>query len=92
VADVAPTRHQHSAAAQATLQALDDLVPAGTGLSLHAVDLVQCAGVDVALAVVDVRSPRARATLTGSAAVRRGHIDAVSRATLDAVNRILQGD
>jgi hypothetical protein len=91
-ADVAPTRHQHTAAAQATLQALDDLVPQGTGLSLHAVDLVQCAGVQVALAVVDVRSPRSRATLTGSAAVRRGDIDAIARAALDAVNRILQGD
>lgn len=91
-ADVAPSRHQHSATAQATLQALDDLTPVGTGLSLHAVDLAQCGGVQVALAVVDVRSPRSRATLTGSAPVRRGDMDAVARATLDAVNRILHSE
>jgi len=91
-ADVAPTRHQHAAAAQSTLAALEDLVPRGTSMSLHAVDLVACAGVQVALAVVDVRSPRSRATLTGSATVQRGDIDAIARATLDAVNRILQGD
>ena len=42
------------------------------------------------LAVVEVRAARTMLTLTGSAVIRRGAIDAAARAVLDALNRVLQ--
>lgn len=87
--DVTPAG-QRLAAGSATIQAVDDVVAPATTLSLAGLDQVQCGGVTVMLAVIEVRAARTMLTLTGSAVVRRGEIDAAARAVLDALNRVLQ--
>lgn len=80
---------QRAAAGAATMQAVEDVIAPATTLSLAGLDQVRCGGTEVVLAVIDVRASRTQVTLTGSAVVRRGEIDAVARAVLDALNRIL---
>lgn len=79
-----------SASAQATLQALEELAGEGTTAALQALDIVDANGTDVVLAVVSARVGRSEMVLTGSAQVRRGETDAIARAILDALNRLMQ--
>lgn len=79
---------QLMATSAATVAAVADLVGDQTTLTPSGVEVLRCGGVDVALAVVDVRAPRTHVTLTGSALVRRGEVDATARAVLDALNRL----
>lgn len=81
---------QRLAAGTATMQAVDDILAPATSLSLAGLDLVHCGGADVMLSVIEVRAARTMLTLTGSAVVRRGEIDAAARSVLDALNRVLQ--
>lgn len=86
---VAINRQQH-AAALATIEAVQDLVGKHTLLALAGLEVLRVGGVEAALATIDVRAERSQVALVGSAAVRRGDVDAVARAVLDALNRILQ--
>lgn len=86
---VALNRQQH-AAALATIEAVQGLVGEHTLLALAGLELVRVGGVEAALATIDVRAERSQVALVGSAAVRRGDVDAVARAVLDALNRILR--
>lgn len=81
---------QRMAAGAATIQAVDAVIAPATSLTLAGLDQVRCGGTDVMLSVIEVRAARTMLTLTGSAVVRRGEIDAAARAVLDALNRVLQ--
>ena len=89
VDQVALNRQRH-AAATATLKAVQDLVGEHTLLALGGIEVVRVGGIDAAVASVDVRVERSQVSLVGSAAVRRGDVDADARAVLDALNRLLR--
>lgn len=86
---VAVNRQQH-AAATATIEAVQDLVGEHTLLALAGLEMVRVGGVEVAVTTIDVRAQRSQVALVGSAGVRRGDVDAVARAVLDALNRLLR--
>lgn len=87
--DVSPAS-QRSGAGRATLAALAEMLPESTTVSLADLDLVQCGGVDIVVAVLEVRSARTDVVVTGSSGVRRGEVDAACRAVLNGLNRMLQ--
>jgi hypothetical protein len=77
------------AVAQASLDAVRELLPDGTDVHLDGVEVVEIAGRPVMVAVVELRANRLGVTLSGSAIVEDVTDDAVARAVLDAVNRNL---
>ncbi len=77
------------AVATATLQAVAELLQDGPELELDGVELVTIASHQVAVATVQVVDARSSTTLTGSALVRDASADAIARAVLDALNRVL---
>lgn len=77
------------AVAQASIDAVRALLPAGTDVHLDGVEVVEIAGRPVMVAVVELRANRLGVTLSGSAIVEDVTDDAVARAVLDAVNRNL---
>lgn len=74
---------------RATLQAIEPLLTDSGVVELEGIELVRIGGVDVALALVHVRTERTEMMLSGSAVVRETEPDAVARAVLDALNRTL---
>lgn len=79
------------AVAAATLAAVQPLLDGGSVVELTGVELAEVGGVTVALATVEVTTPRGTAPLVGSAVVRDADADAIVRALLDALNRTLRG-
>jgi hypothetical protein len=80
---------RHRSVGRATLEAIEPLLADSGVVELEAVELVRTAGVEIALAVVHVRTERTELVLSGSAVVREIPADAVARAVLDALNRTL---
>jgi hypothetical protein len=81
---------QRAATSEATLNAIREVLGETAAAAIRALQIIPCEGVDAVLAVVDVRAARSEMTLTGSALVRRGETDAIARALLDALNRVIQ--
>jgi len=80
--------HRPRLIAQATLQALTDLL--GQPTEIESVTLVGTGHRSVALTVLTVQTPRiGEQVVTGSAMVRGDEADAVARSVLDALNRRL---
>lgn len=80
---------RHRSVGRATLQAIEPLLASSGVVELEGLEVVRLAGVEVALAVVHVRTERTEMMLSGSAVVRETSADAVARAVLDALNRTL---
>jgi hypothetical protein len=74
--------------ASAVAEAVAPLVP-GAGLAVEHADLVMAGPSQVALVVLRLTSPRSDQVVSGSAIVRRDANDAMARAALAAVNRLL---
>lgn len=82
--------HRGRLVAQATLEALRDLL--GTGAVVESADIVAAGHRQVALTVLNVTVPRLGDQLvTGSAMVRGDESEALARSVLDALNRRLAG-
>jgi len=82
--------HRGRLVAQATLEALRDLL--GTGAVVESADVVASGHRQVALTVLNVTVPRLGDQLvTGSALVRGDESEALARSVLDALNRRLAG-
>ncbi len=82
--------HRGRLVAQATLEALRDLL--GTGAVVESADVVAAGHRQVALTVLNVTVPRLGDQLvTGSALVRGDESEALARSVLDALNRRLAG-
>lgn len=60
-------------------------------VEVEVADVLQVSGHNVALSVLRMITPRGDETVSGSALVQRDHHDAVARATLAALNRLLRG-
>jgi hypothetical protein len=74
--------------AGATVDAVGDLLRASAA-DIQSAELVTVGLVQMAVVVVRLSTSRGDQLLTGSAIVRKDAADAVARATLDALNRIL---
>jgi hypothetical protein len=80
---------RHRTTAAATLDAVRPLLAAGSVVELTGIELVNIGTTRIAVAVLEVTSPRTSTTLSGSAVVRDAAPDAVVRAVLDALNRTI---
>lgn len=74
--------------ANATVDAVSEMLRA-YAVEVTSAELVTIGAVQVAVAVVRLATSRGEQTLTGSAVVRKDANDAVARATLDALNRVI---
>jgi hypothetical protein len=74
--------------ASATVDALADLLSA-SAVEVHSAETITVGLVQMAVVVLKMATPRGEQTLTGSAIVRKEANDAIARATLDALNRVL---
>lgn len=74
--------------ASATVDALAEMLRA-SAVEVNSAELVTVGAVQVAVVVVRLATTRGEQVLTGSAVVRKDANDAVARATLDALNRVL---
>jgi hypothetical protein len=74
--------------ASATVDALADLLSA-SAVEVHSAEMITVGLVQMAVVVLRMATSRGDQTLTGSAIVRKDANDAVARATLDALNRVL---
>ena len=74
--------------ANATVDAVADMLRA-SAVEVTSAELVTVGSVQVAVAVVRLATSRGEQTLVGSAVVRKDANDAVARATLDALNRVI---
>jgi len=82
--------HRHRLVAQATLNALEELL--GSTADVESAQVVAAGSREVALTVLSVVVPRlGEQLLTGSAMVRGDESEAVARSVLDALNRRLTG-
>jgi hypothetical protein len=82
--------HRHRLVAQATLNALEELL--GSTADVESAQVVAAGSREVALTVLSVVVPRlGEQLLTGSAMVRGDESEAVARSVLDALNRRLSG-
>lgn len=76
-------------AARAALDAVVEMSDGELSAQLEGADTVAVIGTRVALSVIRVRGWAGTTLVTGSAPVRADVVDAVVRATLDAMNRVL---
>ncbi len=83
---------QRNASGRAALHAVRNHLADGMMVTVAGVDVVLLGGSQVAVVVTEVRTDRHSLTTAGSAVVQRGEVDAVARALLDGLNRILEGD
>jgi hypothetical protein len=74
--------------AGATVEAVADLLRA-SAVEVHSADLITVGLVQMAVVVLRLATARGEQLLTGSAIVRKDANDSVARATLDALNRVL---
>lgn len=74
--------------ANATIDAVAEMLHA-SAVEVTSAELVTVGSVQVAVAVVRLATSRGEQTLVGSAVVRKDANDAVARATLDALNRVI---
>lgn len=74
--------------ASATVDAIGDLLRA-SAVDVQSAELMTVGLVQMAVVVVRLATSRGEQLLTGSAIVRKDANDAVARATLDALNRVL---
>ncbi|MGH2725882.1 MAG: hypothetical protein ACRDKS_02785 [Actinomycetota bacterium] len=74
--------------ATATVDAVGEMLHA-SAVEVGSAELVTIGPVQVAVVVVRLATSRGEQTLTGSAVVRKDANDAVARATLDALNRVI---
>jgi hypothetical protein len=82
--------HRYGLVAQATLNALEELL--GSTAAVESAQVVPAGSREVALTVLSVSIPRlGEQLLTGSAMVRGDESEAVARSVLDALNRRLTG-
>lgn len=77
------------AVARATLQAIRPLLGEGRVVEVENVDVAEVHGHEVALCFVHFHTSAGELTNCGSALVRKDESDAVARAVLDAVNRVI---
>ena len=77
-----------SLVARATIEAVGHVLDDTVG-DVGAVDVVAAGGNEVALCVLHLGTPDGDRTVTGAAIVRRDRPEAVARATLDGLNRVL---
>lgn len=77
------------AAASATLTALQQTLTQSVQLAVHEVQTVHTDDQQVALVIVLAGTPNGQERLTGTCIIRHSLIEAVAKATLDAVNRRL---
>ena len=75
--------------ANATVDAVAEMLHA-SAVEVTSAELVTIGAVQVAVVVVRLATSRGEQTLTGSAVVRKDANDAVARATLDALNRVIE--
>jgi hypothetical protein len=75
--------------ASATIDAVAEMLRA-SAVEVSSAELVTVGAVQVAVVVVRLATARGEQTLTGSAVVRKDANDAVARATLDALNRVIE--
>ena len=83
---VAPST-RHRVVAQATLDALRQLMPAADSAEVEMATVMSLGLRDVAVATVVFVSPPHEEVMSGSAVVRGSEAEAVTRAVLDATNR-----
>lgn len=74
--------------ANATVDAVTEMLRA-SAVEVSSAELVTVGAIQVAVVVVRLATSRGEQTLTGSALVRKDANDAVARATLDALNRVI---
>ena len=74
--------------AGATIDAVGELLHA-SAVEVHSADLITVGLVQMAVVVLRLATSRGEQLLTGSAIVRKDANDSVARATLDALNRVL---
>jgi hypothetical protein len=74
--------------ASATVDALADLLSA-SAVEVQSAEMMTVGLVQLAVVVLRMATARGDQTLTGSAIVRKDANDAIARATLDALNRVL---
>jgi hypothetical protein len=74
--------------AGATVDAVGDLLKA-SAVEVHSAELITVGIVQMAVVVLRLATSRGEQLLTGSAIVRKDANDSVARATLDALNRVL---
>ena len=74
--------------ANATVDAVAEMLHA-SAVEVTSAELVTIGLIQVAVVVVRLATSRGEQTLTGSAVVRKDANDAVARATLDALNRVI---
>lgn len=82
-------RSRGRTAGQATLRAVAAATGEDVGAHLEGVVIQELFGTQVVITVVQLRQTSGTQVLTGSAPVRSEEVDAVVRATMDAVNRVL---
>ncbi|MGH2784581.1 MAG: hypothetical protein ACRDJ1_04935 [Actinomycetota bacterium] len=75
--------------ANATVDAVAEMLRA-SAVEVSSAELMTIGAVQVAVVVVRLATSRGEQTLTGSAVVRKDANDAVARATLDALNRVIE--
>lgn len=80
---------QQRAVGRAALNAVRPLLPVDQVAELQGCEVTNVLGHDVAIALVQFRTPRGELTVAGSALVRDATAEAVARAVLDALNRTL---
>ncbi len=74
--------------AAATIDAVGDLLKA-SAVEVQSAELMTVGAVQLAVAVLRLSTSRGEQLLTGSAIVRKDANDSIARATLDALNRVL---
>jgi hypothetical protein len=74
--------------AGATVDAVGDLLKA-SAVEVQSAELMSVGSVQLAVAVLRLATSRGEQLLTGSAIVRKDANDSIARATLDALNRVL---
>jgi hypothetical protein len=74
--------------ATATIDAVADLLNA-SAVEVQTAELLTVGGVQVAVVVLRLATARGEQLLTGSAVVRKDANDAMARATLDGLNRVI---
>lgn len=80
---------QLRAVAAATLDAARQLVQGDARIDLEGVETLEVGHVRIGVCLLRVRTRRDEVTLSGSALVRETEVDAVARAVLDGLNRVL---
>lgn len=83
------TGARHHTIAAATLDAVRPLLGFDNRVSLEGIEVVDVRGQQVAVTVLQLRTPRSQLPLAGCALVREAEPDAIARSVLDALNRTI---